>query len=68
MPGTARELTDQLRAKGFLVEPTANGHLKITLDTQPDFVEYTASTGSDHRGIANSIARIKRSTGIDITT
>lgn len=68
MPSSTREFLTQLQTKGFVVEQTANGHLKITLPSQPDFVEYAASTNSDHRGMTNSIARIRRRTGIDITT
>ena len=67
MPSSTREFTDMLRDKGFEVVSTANGHLRITHPDRPGFNEYTSSTGSDHRGYANSIARITRITGIDPT-
>lgn len=53
-----RELVALAKASGFGVERTRNGHLRLTKDGER--AQHLASTGSDHRGVKNAAARIKR--------
>lgn len=53
-----RKLVKALEAQGFTVIVTSKQHLMVLLDGQP--IATIAGTGSDWRGIRNSLARLKR--------
>lgn len=67
MPQSGHELRQQLTDKGFHVEQTSGGHLRITHQHHPQLAAITGSTPSDRRAMANLVAHLRRSTGIDIT-
>lgn len=68
MPSTTKEMLTLLREHGFTYEMGGTGHYLIT---HPDYDGPKISipaTPSDNKSLINCISRIKRSTGIDITT
>lgn len=63
-----REMKQFLRSLediGFTVEPTKNGHVKITNDNM-DGPVFTSSTPSDHRSIKNITSVIRRKMKIPV--
>lgn len=67
MPGSTRDLCRMLEKKGFTVERQPNNHLRVTHPDHPDALFVIASSPSDHHSTKNSIAEIRKTTGIDIT-
>lgn len=67
MPDSTKEMGKLLKAKGFEIEQLENNHLRATHPhhTKRSFV--LSSSPSDHLSWKNSIAEIRRHTGIDIT-
>ena len=53
-----KALTEALRAQGFEVERARNGHWRVTAPTGARM--QMAATPSDHRGILNTVTRLKR--------
>jgi len=53
-----KDLRAHLEAQGFTVERARNGHYRVTA---PDGQKcQMAATPSDHRGILNTVTRLKR--------
>jgi len=54
-----KRLIKVLRQQGFTVDPTAKGHWLVR-NAEGRVVATLAGTGSDHRGFANALARLRR--------
>lgn len=67
MPNSPKDYARRLRRLGFMVTPTKTTHLLIEHPDHPGWREIYAATPSDRRGLLNSLARVKRHTGIDVT-
>ena len=53
-----KALREALAKQGFVIEHARNGHYKVTSPTGAKM--QMAATPSDHRGLLNTIARLRR--------
>lgn len=67
MPSTVKDMVRMLKAKGFEIEQLSNNHLRAEHPHHKKRSFVIASSPSDHLSWKNSIAEIRRHTGIDIT-
>lgn len=68
MPSNVREFLSMLSEHGFVTELGGKGHHLTMHPRHPEVRISVASSPSDNRSYKNTIADIKRRTGIDITT
>lgn len=67
MPSTEKEIVSMLHEHGFETERRGSGHLVATHEKHPGVRMTVPSTPSDFRSFKNTLASLKRLTGIDIT-
>lgn len=67
MPGNQRQFLSLLHEHGFETELTGTDHVRVSHPGVPGFWEVVPSTPSDSRSLKNSIAAIRRGSGIDVT-
>lgn len=54
-----KQLVKDLRANGYLAEPTKKGHIKVTHPDKKGIV-FFAGTPSDNRAMENGLSLLKR--------
>lgn len=66
-PSNGKEFVAMLEEHGFITDRGGSGHQQATHPDHPEVRVTIPGTPSDHRSMINTVALVKRLTGIDIT-